>query len=100
MQAQPIRAFEFVASGHYGYAYNPTWDNDPAEDLEHDEFLTFKGVVFAKNERQAEKFIVGTDFKPDWNGGIEDIKLAECDADEDDIEDFGEGVVDFEETNQ
>lgn len=100
MQAQPIRAFRFEASGHYGYAYNLSWDNDPAEDLEHDEYLTFKGIVFAKNEKQAERFITFTDFKPDWSGGVESIKLEEYEEDPDMFEDFDEGVVDFEETNQ
>lgn len=97
MQAQPIRAFKFEASGHYGYAYTLNGSLDPADELEHDELLTFKGVVYAKNEKQAEKFIVRTDFKPDWSGGVEDIKLEEYEEDPHEIDYCGEGVVDYDE---
>lgn len=97
MQAQPIRAFKFEASGHYGYVYTLSGSKDPADELEHDELLTFKGIVFAKNEKQAERFIYRTDFKPDWLGWLEKIKLEEYEEDPDMFDDFDEGVVDFEE---
>lgn len=96
MQAQSIRAFKFEASGHYGYAYQDRYD--PAEVEEHEELLTFKGVVYAKNEERAERFIRRTDFHTEWEGSIEEIKLEEYDEDPDEIDFYGEGVVDYNES--
>lgn len=99
MQAQPIKAYDFIAEGDYGYAYNPSWDNDPAEELVHEEVFKFKGVVYAKNETRAEELIYREDFKPDWAGAITHITLKEFEEDEDELNFCGEGVMDYNEIN-